>query len=38
MLSCKTVDCSQKDIEHTPPVEGDLYCGVCGVKMTEVTA
>lgn len=38
MLTCVTVGCSEKGVEHTKPVEGDLFCGVCGQVMAEVTA
>jgi hypothetical protein len=39
MLSCKTVGCSEKDVQHTPNPEGlDVYCGLCGEKMSEVVA
>lgn len=38
MLTCKTVDCSQKGVEHTVHPEGiTVVCGVCGIALDEVT-
>jgi ribosomal protein S27E len=33
MLTCKTVDCQNKSVEFTA-LDIDLYCGLCGEKMT----
>jgi len=33
MVTCKTADCVAKGVEHTAP-ENDLYCGICGMVMS----
>jgi hypothetical protein len=37
MFSCVTVGCSEKDVKHSAhPENVALYCGICGLEMTEV--
>jgi len=39
MFSCQTPNCNQKDVQHNAHPDGvQLYCGICGNAMTEVTA
>lgn len=33
MLTCETVDCQNKDVKFIE-LDVDLYCGLCGEKMT----
>ena len=38
MLTCKTVDCSQKDTKHSEHPEGiTVVCGVCGLALVELS-
>lgn len=35
MLTCVTVDCSQKGVKHTEHPEGiPVVCGVCGQELS----